>query len=182
MKNAILKEGLDHLDMENQVIPTVSVDEYVAKMGANKDIVTLAFIVKSQEVGKDLVEWFENGYDYVLDASTSSGELEPYRWLVFVEMSRRSTVPSRIIEMLSDLKTLTNLKVTDWTIVVDEEEYEPDEHVLKQVMILNPNVYKEQEKEESLNEYRELAGLDHKPIFEQDKDKELKDYMNIAGL
>lgn len=176
-----ITEGLDFHDMEGQVDPLVTVDEYAAKMGNDSDIVTLSFIVKSELAGNDLVDWFERGYDWILDASVSEGEVEVGKWLVFVEINRRSTVPNRIIELLKDLKTLTGLKLNEWTVQVDDEEYEPDEQVLKQVIICNPNVYKmEKEKEGELNEMRENAGLETKPIYE--KDTELKDFLSKAGL
>lgn len=179
--NKIINEGLDYHDMEGQIEPTLTVDEYVAKMGKNKDIVTLTFVVKSEQVGKDLVDWLERGYDFVLDASVSEGELQVGKWLVFVEMNRRSTVPSRIIELLSDLKTLTNLKLTEWTIIVDDEEHDCDEDILKQVIILNPVKYEmNKEDEEELNEMREMAGLDRKPIYK--KDNEILDFVSKAGL
>lgn len=182
MKTTIINEGLDFHDMEGQIDPTVTVDEYVAKMGKDKDIVTITFVVKSEQCAKDLVDWFERGYDFVLDASVSEGEYEVGKWLVFVEMNRRSTVPSRIIELLSDLKTLTNLKLTDWTITVDDEEYDADEDVLKQVIIMNPAKYKMQkENEEELNEMRERAGLETKSLY-NDKDEELKKFISAAGL
>lgn len=176
-----ITEGLDFHAMEGQVIPTISVDEYAAKMGENSDIVTLSFTVKSEAAGNDLVDWFERGYDWVLDAQVSEGELENNRWLVFVEINRRSTVPERIVELLKDLKTLTNLKVTEWTVQVDDEDYDPDEKILQQVIICNPNRYKmEKEKEGDLNEMREIAGLDRKKIFVDDE--YTKSIKHMVGL
>jgi hypothetical protein len=180
-KKTLITEGLDFHDMEGQIVPVLTVDEYAAKMGKDKDIVTLTFIVKAEQVGKDLVDWFERGYDWVLDASVSDGEFEVGKWLVFVEMNRRSTVPSRIIELLKDLKTLTALKLTEWTIEVDDEEYDADEATLKQVIICNPAEYKmATEDEEELNEMREIAGLDTKNRF--GKDKDILDFISKAGL
>ena len=86
----IINESLDYMDMKDQVEPTITVDEYAAKMGKDKDIVTVTFTVHSKLAADDLVTWFERGYDWVLDASVSDGELEPGEWLVFVEMDRRS--------------------------------------------------------------------------------------------
>lgn len=176
-----ITEGLDFHDMEGQIDPLITVDEYAAKMGNDSDIVTLSFIVKSELAGDDLVDWFERGYDWVLDASLSDGEIEVGKWLVFVEMNRRSTIPARIIELLKDLKTLTGLKFNEWTVQVNEEEYEPDEQILKQVIICNPNLYKiEKEKENELNEMRSAAGISTKPIYQ--KDAEIKDFISKAGL
>lgn len=183
MKKILITEGLDFRDMENQIVPEITVDEYSAKMGSDSDIVTLSFIVKSDMVGDDLVNWFERGYDWILDASLSDGEIETNRWLVFVELSRRSTVPGRIVELLKDLKTLTNLKLNQWKIVVDDEEYTADESILKSVIICNPNEYKiKKEKANELNEMREIAGIDTKAIYQQEKDAELRDFMSKAGL
>ena len=181
-KKILITEGLDFEDMEGQIDPIVTVDEYKAKMGKDSDIVTLAFIVKSEQVGEDLVNWFERGYDYVLDAKVSDGEIEPDKWLVFVEMNRRSTVPARIVELLSDLKTLTKLKLKDWTIQVDDEDYDADESVLKQVIILNPNKYKEEKEsdETDLNEMREIAGLQTKSTVKQDE--YIKNIKAMAGM
>ena len=182
MSNKIfITEGLDFNDMEGQVDPTVTVDEYEAKMGKNSDIVTLAFTVKSEQAGNDLVDWFERGYDFVLDASLSEGEISAGKYLVFVEMNRRSAVPARIVELLKDLKTLTGLKLTDWTVQFEDEDYDPDEKILKQVIICNPGEYRQQkENEEELNEMRSIAGLDTKQVYE--KSDFTQNIRNIAGL
>ncbi len=182
----IINEGLDYHDMEGQLVPTLSVDEYSANMGKDSDVVTLAFTAKGKNVGEDLSDWFEGGYDFVLDAQVSDGEVSPGKYLVFVEMNRRSTVPERIIELLSDLKTLTDLKLDDWTIIVDDKEYKPEEETLKQVIICSPGKYREQEGAdeedgEEINEMRELSGLE--PIKDlPEQDAELKAFKAMAGL
>jgi len=181
----IITEGLDYEDMEGQVEPVLSVDEYAAKMGKDKDIITLSFTVNSEQAGKDIVNWFERGYDWVLDASLSEGEIEVGKYLVFVEMNRRSSGPRRILEILKDLKTLTGMTPAEWTIRVDDEEYDADEQVMHQILILNPNEYKaeENQEEEELNEMRKSAGLEPKLIYTTGSpDTLLKDYISKAGL
>lgn len=183
MSKVIINEGLDYHDLEGQLLPKVTVDEYAAHMGKDSEIVTLAFTIKNKQAGDDLCDWFERGYDFVLDSQVSDGEISPGKYLVFVEMNRRSSVPARIIELLEDLKTLTDMKVTDWTIMVDNEEYEPTEEVLKQVIVMSPHNYRvEEEKEEDLNEMRHRAGLDVKPIYTDKQDAELRAFKSIAGL
>ena len=46
--NTVINESLDYMDMEDQVKNTITVDEYAAKMGKDKDIVTITFITKSK--------------------------------------------------------------------------------------------------------------------------------------
>lgn len=180
----ILNEGLDYHDLEGQLIPTVTVDEYAAHMGEDSEIVTLAFTIKSEAAANDLVDWFERGYDFVLDAQVSEGEIKPGQYLVFVEMNRRTSVPKRIIELLDDLETLTAIPVKDWTIVVDDEEYSPEEDILKQVITISPHDYRETEEveEEEINEMRERAGLEVKAIHADKQDADIKAFKSMAGL
>jgi hypothetical protein len=180
----ILNEGLDYHDLEGQMIPTVTVDEYAAHMGEDSEIVTLAFTIKSEAAGNDLVDWFERGYDFVLDAQVSEGEVKPGQYLVFVEMNRRSSVPKRIIELLDDLETLTDIPVKDWTIIVDDEEHSPEEDILSQVITISPHDYREtvEVEEEEINEMRERAGLEVKVIHADKQDAEIKAFKSMAGL
>lgn len=170
----IINESLDYMDMEDQIKDTMTVDEYAAKMGKDKDIVTITFTTHSKLAAEDLVSWFERGYDFVLDASVSDGEINPGEYLVFVEMDRRSKVPERIINLLSDLETLTGLKLKDWTVEVEGDEYEADQEILKDVIILNPNKYEEEKEgssvdDEDLNEMRLRAGLEVKSVYTEDE-------------
>lgn len=180
----ILNEGLDYHDLEGIVIPRVTVDEYAAQMGKDSEIVTIAFIVKNKQAGEDLSDWFERGYDFVLDAQVSDGELSSGTYLVFVEMNRRTTVPERIITLLDDLETLTDIPLKDWTVIVDDEEYEPDAEVLEQVITISPHQYREEVEpdEEELNEMRERAGLEVKALHADKQDAEIKAFKSIAGL
>lgn len=176
-----LTEGLDYHDMKGQINPKITVDEYAAKMGEDSDIVTLTFIVNSKLAAQDLVTWLEIGYDYILDASVSDGEIQPGKWLVFVEMKRRSNVPDRIVSMLEELETLTDMDIEEYSLIVNDQPYKADVDTLKKVMILSPSLYKEEKgDEDELNEMREIAGLNRKKIF--DVDEELRNYIAKAGL
>lgn len=188
----IIKEGLDYHDLKGQIEPRVSVDEYAAQMGDDSAIVTLTFIVNSKLAAEDLVSWLEIGYDYVIDASVSDGELEPGKWLVFVEMKRRSNVPNKIVDILKDLETLTARKVDQYEVVVDNKPHKADVETLKQAIILTPLEYddkkteqdkevEKQEGDEELNEMRSIAGLETKKIY-KNIDEEIKKYISNAGL
>jgi hypothetical protein len=179
----ILNEGLDYKDMEGQIEPTISVDEYSAKMGTDDEIVTLAFTVNNRMAAKDVVDWFERGYTWVLDAKESDGEVTSGKYLVFVELSRRTQVPARICELIDDLETLSTIKQDEWKIMINDEEYPADPEVLKSKIILSPQAYREAypDEDEELNEMRNRAGLEHVNKY-KDKDQILKDYLAKAGL
>ena len=178
----ILKEGLDYQDLTGQLEPKVSVDEYAAKMGKDSDIVTLAFIVNSEAAGEDLVEWFERGYDWIMDASLSEGELKPGQHLVFVEMKRRTGVPDKVCELLEDLETLTDFSLADWTVEIDDTEYEASPEHIKEHITLSPHEYRVKvEQEKDINEMRELSGLEPRKFFTE-QDSEIKAFKAMAGL
>lgn len=179
---AILNENLDYMDMEGQMDDKVSVDEYAAKMGSDSAIVTLSFTVYSELAGQDLVSWFERGYDFVLDASISDGEVEPGKYLVFVEMERRIKVPERICRLLTDLQTLTGYKLKDWTVDIQGDEYDADPEIIGSKMILNPGEYKEaHDTDEELNEVRKRAGIE--PVTAgYNNDEYIKNLKAMAGM
>jgi hypothetical protein len=177
----MITESLDYEDMKGQIDPILSIDEYQAKMGPDSDIVTLSFVVNSKLVAEDLTSWFEKGYDFVLDASVSTGEIAPRKHVVFLELERRTSIPRRIVQLLTDLETLSGIKVSGWKVKIDEDEYPVDEQIIKDRVILNPNRYKiEKEKKDELNEYLTIAGLDEQKIY--NKDKEITDFVSLAGL
>ncbi len=178
----MLNEGLEYMDLERQVLPLVSIDEYKAKVDSDDELITLSFITKGKQQAEDLAEWFDRGYDWIVDSEPSEGELAPGKFVVFVELPRRSTAPERIIELLDDLETLTNLSVDDWTLKIDDEDYEADPEVVRKHVTLSPHDYREKHENE-LNEMRSLSGLEIKPIFDSNQhDEELKNFKSLAGL
>lgn len=187
-----LKEGFDYRDLVGQVEPVVTVDEYSAKMGTDDEIVTLAFLIKSRLAAKDMVDWFERGYDWILDSKESEGEVTSGKYLVFVEINRRTQVPERICELIDDLETLTEISRDEWVITIDGEDYPVEEDTIKQKIILSPKKYREAYPEEEqeaepdaqdaeLSEMRNRAGLDHVNKYKE-KDNLIKDFIAKAGL
>lgn len=104
-----LNEGLLAGDLKSLVDNIFEVDSYSSKMGDDKDIVVLAFTVNSQAPANDLVEFVENGYDFVLDADVSPGELNDGKYKVFVEIERNRRVHEQILELLNGIQNLTEV-------------------------------------------------------------------------
>ena len=142
--------------------------------------ITLSFIVKGEQASQDLSDWFERGYDWIIDAEVSEGEYNQGKYLVFVEMPRRLSTPERVVELLTDLETLTDYNISDWTIKINDEEYDADPSIIKQLILLSPHEYR-QVPEGELNEMRHRAGLKVHNIYGE-KDIILKDFIAKAGL
>ena len=78
--------GLHNNDLDSLVNNIIEIDSYKSKMGNDSDIVTLAFSVLGEEPAKDLENFLEKGYPFVLDADVSSGEQSDGMYKVFVEI------------------------------------------------------------------------------------------------
>lgn len=174
-----LFEGLQYKDLEGILKPTIHVDEFSSKMGDDEDVIVLSFFVRDKQAAKDLVSWFEKGYDFVLDADRSPGELKPNRYLVYVELRRRSSVPQKIQELLDDLNTLTEFEPSDWMVHYNDGRFEWNEDTFAQQVPLTPDAYRQQHQGD-LNEWRTAAGIPERRIHEVRRD--LQDLQAAAGI
>jgi hypothetical protein len=60
------------------------VDTFKSKMGEDRDVCVITFQVKDREPAKDLMEFIEKGYEFVLDSDVSSGENSKGEYAVFI--------------------------------------------------------------------------------------------------
>ena len=175
-----LFESLEFKDMEGLLKPTIHVDEFSSKMGDDDDIIVVSFFVRDPQAAKDLMNWFEKGYDFVLDADRSPGELKPNRYLVYVEIRRRSTAGGNVEQLLSDLETLTEFKTDDWVMHYKGKEVPFSRDEFDRLVPLTPRAYRERY-EKDLNEMRAQAGLPTKRIYNPE-DKDLQTIQSAAGI
>ena len=178
--NQPLFESLEFKDLEGMMKPTIHVDEFSSKMGDDDDIIVVSFFVRNEQAAKDLMNWFEKGYDFVLDADRSPGEIKPNRYLVYVELRRRSNAGANVETLLSDLNTLTEYNVDDWTMHYKNEDVPFSRDEFDRIVPLTPRAYRERY-ESDLNEMRGAAGLPTKRIYDQD-DKALQAIQSAAGI
>lgn len=180
--NEPLFETLGFKDLEGQMIPVVGIDNYASKMGTDDQIIVLDFEVKSKLAADDLVNWFEKGYDFVLDADASPGEVSPNRYMVFVELRRRNAAVEKILNLVDDLGTLTEFnKASDWEIKVKDDKVDFSEEQIRAEIPLSPKEYREI-KEKDLNEMRISAGIQPKPIYTDKKDQSIINLQSSAGI
>ena len=177
-----LSEGLQYRDLDGLMKPTIHVDEFSSKMGEDADIIVISFFVRDKKAARDLMSWFEKGYDFVLDADTSPGEIKPNRYLVYLEMRRRNAAPRQIQELLNDLNTLTEFEPSDWIMHYEGKEQPWSEEAFASTVPLTPQDYKVAYKdtEKDLNEWRVAAGLPAKKIHKVTP--ELRALQAAAGI
>ena len=160
--------------------PTIHVDEFSSKMGDDDDIIVISFFVRNQQAAKDLMNWFEKGYDFVLDADRSPGEIKPNRYLVYVEIRRRSTAGGNVEILIDDLGTLTEFGKDDWTMHYKDQEVPFTRDAFDAMVPLSPKAYRDRYESE-LNEMRTAAGLDVVTTYDK-KDPVLQSIQSAAGI
>jgi hypothetical protein len=111
-----LREGLEQGDLARLVHNELHIDEYKSKMGNDEDMVVVSFKVGGKDPAIDLVNFIEKSYDWVIDADTSAGEMDDGDYIVFVELSRTAKVPDQILEILNDLKLLSDNNVESYRV------------------------------------------------------------------
>lgn len=99
--------GLQKSDLKDMVDYIFEIDSFKSKMGEDQNIVTVSFSTKTNETAKDLVEFLEKGYSFILDADATSGEQKDGTYKVFIEMERNDSVPEQIVEILDGVGKLS---------------------------------------------------------------------------
>ena len=179
--NSPLVESLGFKDLDGLMKPTIHVDEFSSKMGDDDDIIVLSFFLRDQQAAKDLMSWFEKGYDFVLDADRSPGEIKPNRYLVYVEIRRRSTAGGHVEMLLNDLNTLTEFAdSSDWTMHYKGQSIPFSRDAFDQLVPLSPRAYRERY-EKDLNEVRVAAGLPVVVSYNK-RDRALQAIQSAAGI
>jgi hypothetical protein len=176
-----LSESLNFKDLEGLLKPTIHVDEFSSKMGDDDDIIVVSFFVRDPQAAKDLMMWFEKGYDFVLDADRSPGEIRPGRYLVYVEIRRRSTAGANVEQLLNDLNTLTEFENAEqWLMHYKGKEVPFSRDTFASTVPLSPRAYREKY-EKDLNEVRIAAGMPVVTTYDR-QDRALQSIQSAAGI
>jgi hypothetical protein len=139
--NQQLNEGLRPMDLAEMVYPTFEVDTYSSKMGEDRDVCVVSFCVKDRAPAKDLMEFIEKGYYFVLDSDVSSGENSEGEYSVFVELPRSSRLAEQIKELTYGVRKLTGIDDFKFKYHKENTVREVTEETLKSVIPPTPSEY-----------------------------------------
>ena len=139
--NQQLNEGLRSNDLKDMVRNVFSIDTHRSKMGEDRDVCVLSFTVKDRNPAKDLMEFIEKGYNFVLDADVSSGENENGEYLVFVELNRNNKLAENIKDLEYGISKLTDIDDFKFKYHKENTVREVTEETLKSVIPPTPSEY-----------------------------------------
>ena len=143
-------KGGDLRDLVNHIF---EVDCYKSKMGDDKDVVVLSFTVESKDPATDLVNFIEKGYEFVLDADMTPGELANGKYQVFVELQRTPHVPEQIKEMLYGIGKLTNIENFKFRYHKSFNSIDATEDQLSEMIPSSPTDYETKLQERTMESY-----------------------------
>ena len=152
-------EGLEYGDLKRLIHSEIHVDEFKSKMGDDADVVVASFKVAEKEPALDLVNFIEKGYDWILDADVSSGELSDGEYLVFVEMERNSEVVDHIDELLMDLLNLTEQDISEWNFQYQKGKQVPYSPDAMAIIPTSPEEYKAKYSDDEIAAMQESARV-----------------------
>jgi hypothetical protein len=156
-----INEGLEANDLKRLVHNELHIDEYKSKMGKDEDVIVVSFKVKGREPAADLVNFIEKGYDWVIDADISAGELDDGDFIVFVECDREPSFAENAVQMLEDIMRLTDQDLSEWRLMVrsSPEEHELTADNIQMLVPLTTEDYLRRYGNKALDEMRTAAGV-----------------------
>ena len=162
MHHSNLFEGLEQEDLKRLIHPELHVDEFKSKLGDDADVIVLSFKVDSKEPANDLVAFIEKGYDWVLDADVSSGEMDDGSYIVFVELDRSEKAAESILELMTDLMNLTAQDLTEWRVryYKSREEKQLSLEALTSMIPMSPEAYDKEYGQEEIDQLKAAAGVE----------------------
>lgn len=159
--NSNLFEGLEAGDLARLIHPELHVDEFKSKLGDDADVVVISFKVDSKEPANDLVAFVEKGYDWVVDADVSSGEMDDGSYIVFVELDRNEQLAENIMSLLEDMTNLTEQDLEDWRVryYKSHKETQLSLESLQQLIPDTPEKYESLYGQEAIDQLKTAAGI-----------------------
>jgi hypothetical protein len=148
-------------------------------MGDDADILVLSIKTSEKKAAEDLMNFIERGYEWVLDADISTGELDDGDYLVFVELERNSGAANNIVELIEDIINLTNQKMSDWRFQYqkNKKEYPLLTRYIKQIVPLSPDQYIEKYDSDEMFD-KELEQMKESARISTKKKAVVNDYTN----
>ncbi len=133
--------GLRHLELENMVLPLISVDEFEPKTGTTEEVIVAAFFCKDELPAIDLDEFIDKSVIEILDSEVSPNPNEDSFYLVFIEFKRQPNFWIKLYDIVSDIENVTGKQ--EWQVqpYLIDELYDLHDTALHDVVITDEDKY-----------------------------------------
>ena len=151
-----ITESLRAGDLRHMIKKVFGIDSYKSKVGNDEEVVVLSFVVAEEDPAKDLENFIEMGYDFVLDADVTPGETDDGEFLVFVELERGKHVAEQIMEIINGVTKLTEFDYMRFRYFKNFKSQEATEENLAVIVPSDKNSYKIATERTGLNNFSEF--------------------------
>ena len=151
-----ITESLRAGDLRHMIKKVFGVDSYKSKVGNDEEVVVLSFVVSEEDPAKDLENFIEMGYDFVLDADVTPGETDDGEFLVFVELERGKHAAEQIMEIINGVTKLTEFDYMRFRYFKNFKSQEATEENLSAIVPSDKNSYKIATERTGLNNFSEF--------------------------
>jgi hypothetical protein len=158
-------------DLIDLVSPVFEVDSYQSKMGDDADIVVVSFTVNENQAAKDLVDFIEKGYEFVLDADSTPGEIDNGKYKVFVELERNKNVSKNVMEVLDGVSKIANLENFRFRYHKSFKSHFADEQTLGENIPVDPDLYRTRMAESKIDNYKDFFSKSFLELTEMHGDE-----------
>ncbi len=115
-----LKEGMREGDLDDLVLPLLSIDEYVSKIADDKEVIVVGFFVEDEDPANDLSRFIDRSVTDILDTDVSPAPNEEGYFLVFLEAKRDEKFVKMLLQVLDEISNLVN--IDKWTFKVHKDK------------------------------------------------------------
>jgi hypothetical protein len=148
-----LNESLRADDLKDLVKKVFEIDSFKSKLGADEDVCVLSFTVDHEDPAKDLENFIEMGFSFVLDADCTPGELDDGKYRVYVEIERTRHVADQILEIIEGVQKITGFDQMRFRYFKSFKSLPATKENLELSVPKNKNEYKEFTERNSLNNF-----------------------------
>ena len=100
-------------EMKDFISKHITIDSHQAKLGNDNDVSVLKLESSDKTVAKDIVQFIESGFKFVLDADFSPSKNKQGYYDIFIEVERNQDLPKNIISLTRDIENVTGM--IPWT-------------------------------------------------------------------
>ena len=152
----MINESLKAADLRHFVKKVIEIDNFKSKIGDDQDIVTISFTVDHEDPAKDLENFIEMGFDFVLDADVSPGELDDGTYKVYVELERNRHVAEEIREILDGVEKIAGINDFRFRYFKNFKSQEATEDNLAAAIPMDKNAYDAATERSKLDNFQEF--------------------------
>lgn len=110
IKQSVLSEGLRAGDLEDLVLPLVSIDEFQSKISDGDDVVVVGMYVQDADAADDLNRFVQKSAIDILDTERSPAPDQSGYFYVFVEFPNNARLGDNIASLLEEIGPLVGVE------------------------------------------------------------------------